>query len=101
VVILFLRLLKRTPEARLAVEDAGDRPGADLPDGNGDGFAGQSPPGANNRLAFAYQRSAPPGVVTVETLNQLVRENPVSVSQAIQGWLNRAPVPQNEHGHTR
>jgi flagellar biosynthesis/type III secretory pathway M-ring protein FliF/YscJ len=32
-------------------------------------------------------RANTPGVVTVETLNQLVRENPANVAQAIQNWL--------------
>jgi hypothetical protein len=45
--------------------------------------------GDRNRVSATWARGATPGVVTVETLNQLVRENPVNVSQAIQNWLNR------------
>jgi hypothetical protein len=31
----------------------------------------------------------PPGVLTVETLNQLVMENPNNVTQALQNWLGK------------
>lgn len=84
IVLLFLRLLRRTPEAALPAAGEG-RPG-----GNGDnfGYPDELAAGAG-RFGSAWQRSMPSGVVTVETLNQLVRENPASVSQAIQSWLHR------------
>jgi flagellar M-ring protein FliF len=31
----------------------------------------------------------PPGVVTVDVLNQLIRENPQNMTQAIRGWMTR------------
>jgi flagellar M-ring protein FliF len=32
-----------------------------------------------------------PGVVTVDVLNQLIRENPQNMTHAIRGWMNRGP----------
>jgi hypothetical protein len=32
---------------------------------------------------------APGGVVTVDVLNQLIRENPANMTQAVRTWLNR------------
>jgi flagellar M-ring protein FliF len=95
VVIVFLRLLKRTPVASLPVSGgfAADATGdANFADDGGCG-SGRFPPG--------WQRPGSPRVMTVETLNQLVRENPASVSQAIQNWLNGGTPTHSEHGHTR
>jgi flagellar M-ring protein FliF len=92
VVIVFLRMLKRTPEAPGPAQGSeGDL--ASMPLGGiGGGFQDEMAPGVGaGRLGSAYQRGSRPGVVTVETLNQLVRENPTSVTQAIQSWLNRKP----------
>ena len=30
------------------------------------------------------------GLVTVEVLNQLIRENPANMTQAVRGWLGRS-----------
>ena len=30
-----------------------------------------------------------PGVITVDVLNQLIRENPQNMTHAIRGWMNR------------
>ena len=41
---------------------------------------------------YAAARSAPEGasdLVTVEVLNQLIRENPNNMTQAIRGWMAR------------
>jgi flagellar biosynthesis/type III secretory pathway M-ring protein FliF/YscJ len=35
----------------------------------------------------ASSRRRPPGLVTVEALNSLIRENPASVGQAVRSWL--------------
>jgi flagellar M-ring protein FliF len=34
------------------------------------------------------------GVVTVEVLNRLIRENPANMNQAVRGWLNRGTTVQ-------
>jgi flagellar M-ring protein FliF len=33
------------------------------------------------------------GIVTVEVLNRLIRENPATMNQAVRTWINRAPAP--------
>jgi flagellar M-ring protein FliF len=41
------------------------------------------------------RRDAGPGVVTVEMLNQLIRENPEGVTQAVRSWLTRGSNANN------
>lgn len=41
-----------------------------------------------------YIPELPPGVVTVDVLNKLIRENPNNMTQAIRDWMNRAPKPE-------
>ncbi len=36
---------------------------------------------------------APAGIVTVDVLNQLLRENPNNMTQAVRTWLNREKTP--------
>ncbi|MSU61737.1 MAG: flagellar M-ring protein FliF [Pedosphaera sp.] len=38
-------------------------------------------------------RSVEPGVVTVDVLNQLIRENPANMTQAVRTWLTRGAKP--------
>jgi flagellar M-ring protein FliF len=64
VLFLFWRLWKQTDEIPIV-----------LPMTNGNGRAKN---GSNS-----------PGVVTVEVLNQLIRENPANMSQAVRSWLSR------------
>jgi flagellar M-ring protein FliF len=53
---------------------------ADQAPGNGNGHhGGNGFPG----------RTAEPGVVTVDVLNQLIRENPANMTQAVRTWLTR------------
>jgi flagellar M-ring protein FliF len=71
VLLLFWRSLKR---ARLDDIPIG------VPIGNGNG-------GGNGR---SPKPGVPvPGVVTVEVLNQLIRENPANMTQAVRTWLTR------------
>jgi flagellar M-ring protein FliF len=37
-----------------------------------------------------WTRETPPGVVTVDVLNRLVKENPANMTQAIRDWLNKS-----------
>jgi flagellar M-ring protein FliF len=41
-----------------------------------------------------WSREAQPGVVTVDVLNRLVKENPGNMTQAIRDWLNKSQAPQ-------
>ena len=38
-----------------------------------------------------------PGVVTVDVLNRLIRENPNNMTQAIRDWMNRGHVHEPEN----
>lgn len=50
-------------------------------------------PGANNGHAAGNgsvgKNGDAPGVVTIEVLNQLIRENPASMTQAVRSWMSR------------
>jgi hypothetical protein len=36
-----------------------------------------------------HRKASHGGVVTVEVLNQLIRENPANMTQAVRSWLSR------------
>jgi hypothetical protein len=40
-------------------------------------------------------RNGERGVVTVDVLNQLIRENPDNMTQAIRGWMTRGKASKN------
>ena len=63
--VFFLKLLKKT---------SGEIP-VSIPLNDLDGAGAES------------GRRKPPGMVTVEALNSLIRENPASVGQAVRSWL--------------
>ncbi len=44
---------------------------------------------------FAKSGALGSGAVTVEVLNQLIRENPANMSQAVRSWMNRGSKPNN------
>ncbi|HXG49115.1 MAG TPA: flagellar basal-body MS-ring/collar protein FliF [Methylomirabilota bacterium] len=70
VLFIFFRLLKRTP--------LNDMPlGLPVPDLGGEG----APAGLG--------RDAKPGIVTAEVLNQLIRENPANMTQAVRAWMTK------------
>jgi hypothetical protein len=56
--------------------------------GNGNGN-GHSP-----RYGEAFE--AQPGVVTVEVLNKLIKENPVNMTQAIREWMSKGQGRSSE-----
>lgn len=70
VLVIFWRALKRTPVESLPVKGPTGRVYGE----NGNG---------------ASSLEHEPGIVTVDVFNQLVRENPENVNQALQQWLNR------------
>jgi flagellar M-ring protein FliF len=70
-ILMFWRLLKTTK-----VEDIPVGVPLGIGNGNGNGNA-------------HYGRAGGPGVVSVEVLNQLIRENPANMTQAVRGWLAR------------
>jgi flagellar M-ring protein FliF len=45
--------------------------------------------GESQNTITANAKGGAPGVVTVDVLNQLIRENPQNMTQAIRGWMTR------------
>jgi flagellar M-ring protein FliF len=84
--VLF-RLFKRTPVQEIPL---GVPVGRLMPrlNGNGNGN-GHSP-----RYGEAFE--AQPGVVTVEVLNKLIKENPVNMTQAIREWMSKGQGRSSE-----
>lgn len=60
---------------------------------------GESNGGAGGRsvgnVQFGRQKNGTPGVVTVDTLNQLIRDNPGNVSNAVRSWLSTSKPNNN------
>ncbi|HEX3798051.1 MAG TPA: flagellar basal-body MS-ring/collar protein FliF [Verrucomicrobiae bacterium] len=70
-IFMFWRALKNTKVEEIPI-------GVPIGNGNGNGHG--------NGNGNGHGR---PGVVTVEVLNQLIRENPNNMTQAVRGWLTR------------
>lgn len=87
VLLVFLRLFKRTPVQEIPLGIPVGRLAGRL-NGNGHG-------NGNGHSWPDWSRETVPGVVTVEVLNQLIKENPANMSQAIRDWLHRGKGPAN------
>lgn len=85
ILLVFLRLFKRTPVQEIPIGVPVGRLAGRL-NGNGNG---------NGHSLPDWQRDTVPGVVTVEVLNQLIKENPANMSQAIRDWLHRGKGSAN------
>ena len=87
ILMIFLRLLKRTPADILPVGiPVGELMGHGNGNGNGRG-------NGHGLLPGGWKRDTAPGVVTADVLNQLIKENPANMSQAIRTWLTRGGPP--------
>jgi flagellar M-ring protein FliF len=77
--LVLLRLFKRTPveEIQLGVP-VGRLMAAQKAAGNGHGFSAES-----------WGGEPAPGVVSVDVLNRLIKENPVNMTQAIREWMDK------------
>lgn len=73
VMLVLWRVFKRTPDVDIPI-------GVPVGDMNGQTATFNGKPGPLR---------APPGVVTVDVLNQLIRENPQNMTHAIRGWMTR------------
>jgi flagellar M-ring protein FliF len=84
--LVLFRMLKQTPvqEIPLGVP-VGRLAGRYNGNGNGSGHGA----GASPRYGEPFEIQ--PGVVTVDVLNKLVKENPVNMTQAIRDWMNKGP----------
>jgi flagellar M-ring protein FliF len=81
VFVILLRLLSRTPVQDIPLGVPVGRLMAHNGNGNGNGHG--------NGGKFGDPYDAPPGVVTVEVLNRLIKENPTNMTQAIRDWMNK------------
>lgn len=75
--VVFLKLLKKTTSSDIPIT---------LPDGSAaTAYAGTE--GGDADAGSAWRKDAKPGVVTVEVLNALIKENPANMTQAVRSWL--------------
>jgi flagellar biosynthesis/type III secretory pathway M-ring protein FliF/YscJ len=82
VFLVLLRLLNRTPVQDIPLGvPVGRLLATQNGNGNGNGH------GPASRIGDAFE--TPPGVVTVEVLNRLIKENPANMTQAIRDWMNK------------
>ncbi len=82
--LVLLRIFKRTPIEEIPIGIPLSQMAA-AHNGNGNGHA----------TTFAEWHKEPqPGVVTVDVLNQLIKENPDNMTQAIRTWLTRGKEPK-------
>ena len=82
-VALFWRAFKKTREEDLSL---GLPMGEFSGNGNGNGHANGSVDSNGN---FIKEGEAAPAVMTVDVLNQLIRENPANMTHAVRSWLVR------------
>ncbi|HZQ48595.1 MAG TPA: flagellar basal-body MS-ring/collar protein FliF, partial [Verrucomicrobiae bacterium] len=81
ILFMFWRALKRTKADEIPI-------GVPVGNGNGNG-------NGNGHGHYGRPGSPGSGIVTVEVLNQLIRENPANMSQAVRTWLTRGGKPTN------
>ncbi len=79
--IVLLRVFKRTPVQEIPL---GVPVGRLMAKQNGNGNGNGHGPGR-----FGEEFEPQPGVVTVEVLNRLIKENPTNMTQAIRDWMNK------------
>jgi len=96
--VVLLRLFKQTPVQEIPIGVPVGRLMAYKTNGNGNGNGNGHSNGNGNGhsyrpgdLTFETQ----PGVVTVDVLNRLIKENPSNMSQAIRNWMNNGRTPES------
>jgi len=85
--VLF-RAFKQTPVQDIPLGVPVGRLATKTANGNGNG---------NGHSRFGdFALEPQPGVVTVDVLNRLIKENPNNMTQAIRDWMNRGPQISND-----
>jgi flagellar M-ring protein FliF len=82
--VVLLRLFKRTPVQEIPIGVPVGRLVGKL-NGNGNG---------NGHSRFGETFEPQPGVVTVDVLNKLIKENPSNMTQAIRDWMTKGRTPE-------
>lgn len=75
--MVFLKLLKKTSSSDIPIT---------MPDGSA-ATAYSGTEGGDGDGGSSWRKDAKPGVVTVEVLNALIKENPANMTQAVRSWL--------------
>jgi flagellar M-ring protein FliF len=87
VFLVLLRLIKRTPVQDIPLGiPVGRLLATHNGNGNGHGNGNGNGNGQHSRIGDAFET---PGVVTVDVLNRLIKENPANMTQAIRDWMNK------------
>jgi flagellar M-ring protein FliF len=87
--LLFWRGFNRTPVENIPLGVPLSRVG--LSGKNGGGSNGNGNGNGSRGAPTDWPVPAEAPVVSIETINQLVRENPHNLTQSVRGWLNRNP----------
>jgi len=82
--IILIVLFKRTPVQEIPIGVPVGRIGNGKANGNGNGNGHGD-----------WTREGQPGVVTIDVLNRLVKENPTNMTQAIREWMNKGRTTEN------
>jgi flagellar M-ring protein FliF len=91
--LILLRTFKQTPVQEIPIGVPVGRLGHNRANGNGNGTS----TGNGHGPRFPdYSFEPQPGVVTVDVLNRLIKDNPNNMTQAIREWMNRGHTPNAE-----
>ncbi|HXB60224.1 MAG TPA: flagellar basal-body MS-ring/collar protein FliF [Candidatus Acidoferrales bacterium] len=85
--LVLLQIFKRTPVQEIPIGVPVGRLVAKQ-NGNGNG-------NGNGHGRYGEEFEPQPGVVTVDVLNRLIKENPTNMTQAIRDWMNKGPTAEN------
>jgi flagellar M-ring protein FliF len=92
--LVLLRLFKQTPIQEIPIGVPVGRLVAPKQNGNGNGNGnGHGNGHGPGRYGETYEPQ--PGVVTVDVLNRLIKENPSNMTQAIRDWMNKGSTSEN------
>jgi flagellar M-ring protein FliF len=83
--MILLRSFKHTPVQDIPIGVPVGQLALRNGNGNGNGQGARFPD---------YSFEPPPGVVTVDVLNRLIKDNPNNMTQAIREWMNRGHPPE-------
>jgi hypothetical protein len=89
ILFFFLRLFRRTSSEELHAGALGGR----LPMHLGNGHSNGNGNGNGHHPGLGLRPEPANAIVTVEVLNQLIKENPQNMTQAIRAWLDRDETP--------
>lgn len=89
---VLLWLFKRTAEEEIPI---GIPVGSLSHNAHGNGHPAAALPGGGPGRAFTLGRETAPGVVSVDVLNRLIKENPDNMTQAIRNWMGREQSEDN------